>query len=127
MKGDQWSSPTEEIDVRFDDTEFLVGDNDIDLMVGNDDGGTRTAKPLLLPPNQVVPEPDSGCYVYRVSVPVSRVPKARATVEAVDFTSVPLLRPAPAATATATPGVDYSASPPRLLTYPPGAASPPCR
>jgi hypothetical protein len=122
IKGDTTVEPTEEIDVRFDDTEFNVGDNDIDLMIGNDDGASsRPSKPLLLPPNQTMPEPDTGCFAYDVTIPVSKPVKVRSTVDAVDFTSVPLPAPLVGTYGDATPGVDYQAFGVRTLTYAKGS------
>lgn len=121
VKGDTVVEPNEEIDVRFDDTEFVVGDNDIDLVLANDDGAGTTAKPLLLPPNQTMPEPDAGCFAYQVTMPVSRPVKARATVDAVDYTSVPLPAPMTGTYGTATPGSDYAAFGTRTLVYAAGA------
>jgi len=117
IKGDRRVERNEEIDVRFDDTEFVVGDNDIDLVIGNDDGGKKPRKPLLLPPNQTMPEPDSGCFAYRVTVPVSRPVQRRSTVSAEDFTSVPVPAPGTGNYGTASPGVDYLAFGSRTLTY----------
>ena len=67
LKGDRVVEGHEEIDVRFDNTVLTVGDNDIDLVIGNDDVATDTKKPLLLLPNQTMPEPDSGCFAYQVT------------------------------------------------------------
>ena len=117
IKGDTAVEPSEEIDVRFDDTVLTLGDNDIDLVLANDDGSPAPKKPLLQLPNQVTPEPDEGCYVYRVSIPVSKPVARRSTVNAVDFTTVPLPAPATGTYGSATPGVDYLAFPTRTLTY----------
>ena len=118
IKGDATVEGDEEIDVRFDDTEFVVGDNDIDLVIANDDGArAKPTKPLLLPPNQVMPEPDSGCFAYRVTVPVNKPVKSRSTVDAVDFSAVPVPPPGVGTYGTATPGVDYQAFATRTLTY----------
>lgn len=115
--GDAVVEPSEEVDVRFDDTVFTVGDNDIDLVIGNDDGAGRTKRPLLLPPNQTMPEPDSGCFAYRVSVPVSKPVRVPSTVDAVDFTTVPVPPPGSGLYGTATPGLDYVAFGSRTLRY----------
>ncbi|MGD9962061.1 Calx-beta domain-containing protein [Nocardioides sp.] len=121
IKGDTAIEPSEEIDVRFDDTEFFVGDNDIDLVIGNDDtGAAKTKKPLLLPPNQTMPEPDSGCFDYRVTVPLSKPAKLRSTVDAEDYSAVPLPPPLTGTYGTASPGSDYVGFGSRTLTYPSG-------
>jgi len=118
IKGDTNVEPDEQIDVRFDDTEFNVGDNDIDLWVANDDGaGAKPSKPLLLPPNQTMPEPDTGCFAYNVTIPVNKPVGARSTVDAVDFTSIPLPAPLVGTYGDATPGVDYKTFATRTLTY----------
>jgi hypothetical protein len=118
IKGDKTIEPDEQIDVRFDDTEFNVGDNDIDLWIANDDGtGAKPTKPLLLPPNQTMPEPDSGCFAYNVTIPVNKPVKVASTVDAVDFTSVPLPAPLVGTYGDATPGVDYQTFPTKTLTY----------
>jgi len=118
IKGDKTIEPDEQIDVRFDDTEFNVGDNDIDLWIANDDGaGAKPTKPLLTPPNQTMPEPDSGCFAYNVTIPVNKPVKVLSTVDAVDFTSVPLPYPMVGTYGDATPGVDYRTFPTKKLTY----------
>lgn len=107
IKGDTTIEPDEQIDVRFDDTEFNVGDNDIDLWIGNDDSaGAKPSQPLLLPPNQTMPEPDTGCFPYNVTIPVNKPVKTRSTVDAVDFTSVPLPAPLVGTYGDATPNND---------------------
>jgi Calx-beta domain len=122
IKGDTVVEPDEQIDVRFDDTEFNVGDNDIDLWVANDDGvGAKPSKPLLLPPNQTMPEPDTGCFAYNVTIPVNKPVKARSTVDAVDFTSIPLPAPLVGTYGDATPGVDYLTFPTKTLVYAKGS------
>jgi hypothetical protein len=117
IKGDTVVEPDEQIDVRFDDTEFNVSDNDIDLWIANDDGGAKTSQPLLLPPNQTMPEPDSGCFAYNVTIPVSKPVTTRSTVDAVDFTSIPLPPPYVGTYGDATPGVDYKTFGSKTLTY----------
>ncbi len=118
IKGDAVIEPDEQVDVRFDDTEFTVGDNDIDLGIGNDDGaGTKPTQPLLLPPNQAISEPDSGCFVYVVTIPVSKPVTVASTVDAVDFTAIPLPAPLVGTYGDATPGVDYLTFPVRTLKY----------
>ena len=122
IKGDTTIEPDEQIDVRFDNTEFNVGDNDIDLWIANDDNGTaKPSKPLLLPPNQTMPEPDTGCFAYNVTIPVNKPVKARSTVDAVDFTSIPLPAPLVGTYGDATPGVDYQTFPTKTLTYAKGS------
>jgi hypothetical protein len=122
IKGDTTVEPDEQIDVRFDNTEFNVGDNDIDLWVGNDDGaGAKPSKPLLLPPNQTMPEPDTGCFAYNVTIPVNKPVKLASTVDAVDFTSVPLPAPLVGTYGDATPGVDYQTFATKTLTYAKGS------
>jgi hypothetical protein len=118
IKGDKTIEPDEQIDVRFDDTEFNVGDNDIDLWIANDDGaGAKPTKPLLLPPNMTMPEPDTGCFAYNVTIPVNKPVKVVSSVDAVDFTSVPLPAPMVGTYGDATPGVDYQTFPTKTLTY----------
>jgi hypothetical protein len=118
IKGDKTVEPDEQIDVRFDDTEFNVGDNDIDLGVANDDGaGAKPTKPLLQLPNMTMPEPDTGCFAYNVTIPVNKPVKVASTVDAVDFTSVPLPAPMVGTYGDATPGVDYQTFPTKKLTY----------
>lgn len=113
IKGDNVVEGQEEIDVRFDDTEFFVGDNDIDLVISNDDGTPKPTLPLLGPPNQTTPEPDSGCYVYQVTIPISRpAGKKQASVDAVDYTGV--WTPGPT---LASAGSDYITFPTKKLTY----------
>jgi hypothetical protein len=109
LKGDRTVEGNEEIDVRFANTELTVGDNDIDLVIGNDDATTDTKKPLLLLPNQTMPEPDAGCFAYQVSTMLDRPATAASTVNAVDFTTVPLPAPLVGTYGTATPGSDYTA------------------
>jgi hypothetical protein len=122
IKGDTTVEPDEQIDVRFDDTEFNVGDNDIDLWIANDDGtGAKPSQPLLLPPNQTMPEPDSGCFAYDVTIPVSKPVKTRSTVDAVDFTSIPLPAPLVGTYGDATPGVDYQTFATKTITYAKGS------
>jgi Calx-beta domain len=122
IKGDTTIEPDEQIDVRFDDTEFNVGDNDIDLWIANDDNGSaKPSKPLLLPPNQTMPEPDTGCFAYNVTIPVNKPVKARSTVDAVDFTSIPLPAPLVGTYGDATPGVDYQTFPTKTLSYAKGS------
>ena len=118
VKGDKTVEPDEQIDVRFDDTEFTVGDNDIDLGIANDDGtGAKPAAPLLLPPNQTMPEPDSGCFAYNVTMPLNKPVTAPSSLDAVDFTAVPLPAPLVGTYGDATPGVDYLTFPTRTLSY----------
>jgi hypothetical protein len=118
IKGDKTIEPDEQIDVRFDDTEFNVGDNDIDLWIANDDGaGAKPTKPLLLPPNMTMPEPDTGCFAYNVTIPVNKPVKVVSSVDAVDFTSVPLPAPTVGTYGDAKPGVDYQTFPTKTLTY----------
>ena len=122
IKGDTTVEPDEQIDVRFDNTEFNVGDNDIDLWIANDDGaGAKPSKPLLLPPNQTMPEPDTGCFPYNVTIPVNKPVKTRSTVDAVDFTSIPLPAPLVGTYGDATPGVDYHTFATKTLTYAEGS------
>jgi Calx-beta domain len=121
IKGDTVVEPDEQIDVRFDDTEFNVGDNDIDLWIANDDGGAKPSQPLLLPPNQTMPEPDSGCFAYNVTIPVSKPVKKLSTVDAVDFTSIPLPPPLVGTYGDATPGVDYKTFGSKTLSYAAGS------
>ena len=121
LKGDRVVEGNEEIDVRFDNTELTVGDNDIDLVIGNDDVAKDTKKPLLLLPNQTMPEPDSGCFAYQVSTMLDRPATGRSTVNAVDFTTVPLPAPLVGTYGTATPGSDYTAFGVRTLTFAKGA------
>ncbi|MFN8195991.1 MAG: Calx-beta domain-containing protein [Nocardioidaceae bacterium] len=124
VKGDHHPESGEEIDVRFDDTELTVGDNDIDLVLADDDATPPTTRrPRLLLPNQVMPEPDSGCFAYRVSVLLDKPAPARRTVDAVDFTTVPLPAPATGTYGTATPGSDYVGFPTRTLSFGPGSRS----
>ncbi len=117
IKGDRVAEGLEEIDVRFDDTEFHVGDNDIDLVIGDDDTAPLTKKPLLLLPNQVMPEPDTGCFPYKVSTMLDRPAPSRRHVDAVDFTQVPLPPPLVGTYGTATPGSDYVGFGTRTLTF----------
>lgn len=118
LKGDTVPEGNEEIDVRFDDTVLTVGDNDIDLVIGDDDTSPDPRKkPLLLLPNQVMPEPDAGCFPYQVSVLLDRPAARRSRVDAVDYTSVPLPAPATGTYGTATPGADYLTFPTRTLTF----------
>lgn len=118
VKGDTTVEGPEEIDVRFDDTEFTVVDNDIDLVLANDDGpDPKTALPLLLPPNQTMPEPDSGCFRYDVTMPVSRPVLVPSSIDAYDFTAVPLPAPLVGTYGDATPGVDYKTFPTKTLSY----------
>ena len=121
LKGDRAVEGNEEIDVRFDNTELTVGDNDIDLVIGNDDTGKDTKKPLLLLPNQTMPEPDAGCFAYQVSTMLDRPATTASTVNAVDFTTVPLPAPLVGTYGTATPGSDYTAFGVRTLTFARGA------
>ena len=122
LKGDTVPEGDEEIDVRFDDTTFTVGDNDIDLVLADDDTSpTPHKKPLLLLPNQVMPEPDTGCFGYQVSVLLDRPAVRRSHVDAVDFTGVPLPPPATGTYGTATAGADYLTFPTRTLTFAPGS------
>jgi hypothetical protein len=117
LKGDRTVEGNEEIDVRFDNTEFNVGDNDIDLVLGNDDVSPDTKKPLLLLPNQTMPEPASGCFAYQVSTLLDRPATTPSTVDAVDFTTVPLPAPLVGTYGTATPGSDYTAFGSRTLSF----------
>ncbi len=122
LKGDKVNEPDEEIDVRFDDTELTIGDNDIDLVLANDDATPPTTpRPLLLLPNQVMPEPDSGCFAYRVSVLLDKPTKISRTVDAEDYSAVPLPPPATGTYGTATPGSDYVGFGTRTLTFKPGS------
>lgn len=122
LKGDTLPEANEEIDVRFDDTELTVGDNDIDLVLADDDTTpTPHAKPLLLLPNQVMPEPDTGCLTYQVSVLVDRKVGVASTVDAVDYTTVPLPGGGGATYGTASPGSDYVTFGTRTLTFPRGS------
>ena len=121
LKGDRLAEGHEEIDVRFDNTVLTVGDNDIDLVIANDDTATDTKRPLLLLPNQTVPEPDSGCFAYQVSTLLDRPATQASTVNAVDFTSVPLPAPLVGTYGTATPGSDYTAFGTRALAFAKGA------
>ena len=124
LKGDRAPEAAEEIDVRFDDTELTLGDNDIDLVIGDDDTSpTSPKRPLLLLPNQVMPEPDAGCFAYRVSVLLDRPAHRRSRIDAVDFTGVPLPPPATGTYGTATAGVDYATFPTRTLPFSPGSRS----
>lgn len=106
LKGDTVVEGDEEIDVRFDDTVFDVQDNDIDLVLSNDDGARKGTLPLLLLPNQTMPEPDRGCFRYVVTIPVSKPVKQTSTVDAGDY-----------GWGTATAGSDYTAFGTRTLTY----------
>ncbi len=116
LKGDTVPEGNEEIDVRFDDTELTVGDNDIDLVLADDDTAPAAhTKPLLLLPNQVMPEPDQGCLTYQVSVLTDRAVATASTVDAVDYTSVPL--PGGGTYGTAQPGSDYVTFGTRTLTF----------
>jgi hypothetical protein len=117
LKGDRTAEGHEEIDVRFDNTTFNVGDNDIDLVLGNDDVSPDTKKPLLLLPNQTMPEPTTGCFAYQVSTLLDRPATQASTVNAVDFTTVPLPPPLVGTYGTATPGSDYAAFGTRTLTF----------
>ena len=117
LKADRTVEGNEEIDVRFDNTELTVGDNDIDLVIGNDDAGKDTKKPLLLLPNQTMPEPDAGCFAYQVSTMLDRPATTASTVNAVDFTTVPLPAPLVGTYGTATPGSDYAAFGVRTLSF----------
>jgi hypothetical protein len=117
LKGDRTVEGHEEIDVRFDNTELTVGDNDIDLVVANDDSAKDTKRPLLLLPNQTMPEPDAGCFAYHVSTLLDRPAAVLSTVDAVDFTTVPLPPPLVGTYGTATPGSDYTAFGSRTLTF----------
>lgn len=125
LRGDRLPEAAEEIDIRFDDTELTVGDNDIDLVIGDDDsdGGAHPKRPLLLLPNQVMPEPDTGCFAYRVSVLLDRPARRPARVDAVDFSGVPLPPPATGTYGTATAGSDYLTFATRTLTFPRGSRS----
>ena len=116
-KGDITVEPSEEIDVRFDDTEFTVGDNDIDLFLANDDGAGTSATPVLLPPNQAIAEPDTGCFPYYVTIPLSRPVTVASTVDAVDYTAVPLPAPLVGTYGDATPGLDYKTFTAPTLRY----------
>jgi hypothetical protein len=108
LKGDTVPEADEEIDVRFDDTDFTVVDNDIDLVIADDDTApTAHKKPLLLLPNQTMPEPDQGCFAYRVSVLLDRKAAVASTVDAEDYSAVPLPAPLVGTYGTATPGSDY--------------------
>jgi hypothetical protein len=121
LKGDRSVEGNEEIDVRFDNTELNVGDNDIDLVIGNDDVSPDTKKPLLLLPNQTMPEPTTGCFAYQVSTLLDRPATQASTVDAVDFTSVPLPAPLVGTYGTATPGSDYAAFGSRTLSFAKGS------
>ena len=121
LRADRTVEGNEEIDVRFDNTELTVGDNDIDLVIGNDDAGKDTKKPLLLLPNQTMPEPDTGCFAYQVSTMLDRPATAASTVNAVDFTTVPLPAPLVGTYGTATPGSDYAAFGVRTVSFAKGA------
>lgn len=109
IKGDRVVEGDEEIDVRFGDTVLTVGDNDIDLVLVDDDatGSTLTKKPLVNLPNQVVPEADSGCFPFKVSVLLDRPAPVAGTIDAYDFTTTPLPGGGGATYGTATPGTDY--------------------
>lgn len=121
IKGDRVPEANEEIDVRFDDTELTVADNDVDLVLADDAAPTTTKKPLLLLPNQVMPEPDSGCFTYRVSVLLDKPTNVKRTVDAEDYSAVPLPPPASGTYGTATPGSDYVGFGTRTLTFKPGS------
>lgn len=124
LKGDGVPEGNEEIDVRFDDTVFTVGDNDIDLVIADDDTSpVRQPKPALLLPNQVMPEPTTGCFAYQVSVLLDRPATVPSTVDAVDFSAVPLPPPATGTYGTATPGVDYVGFGTRTLNFAKGSRS----
>ena len=125
LKGDRSAEGHEEIDVRFDNTVLTVGDNDIDLVIANDDTASDTKRPLLLLPNQTMPEPDSGCFAYQVSTLLDRPATQASTVNAVDFTSVPLPAPLVGTYGTATPGSDYTAFGTRTLAFAKGARASP--
>jgi hypothetical protein len=121
LKGDTTIEGNEEIDVRFDDTEFDVQDNDIDLVLTNDDGPRKPRLPLLLPPNQTMPEPDRGCFEYRVSMPVSKPVSGPSSIDAYDLTTTPVPGGGGQTYGTATPGRDYKAFGTRTLTWATGA------
>src|SRR4051812_42214797 len=104
-----------------------IVDSETDILIGNNDSWLTTSPldpPLITLPNVHLPEGDAGCGDYQMTLLLSRPAPAAASVEVVDFTTVPVPGANPPRNyGTATPGLDYVSFPAFFLKFPRGATS----